>query len=413
MHHQTYQSFRNTTVRFLDPKNELSGREQILQFRAYVETHIETILRDHPELSEKEFHFIDADHIHEIQTKQTLVRILSEPVPNGGEAEEKVVDSLLDILHSPVYSKIEYTLLRFWNDTVKTFRLYGFDTTGLFKGQLKKCAMPEGLSEQLRDCLRVLSQYFLEQDQPRWYEGIWPLVFFDEKERMREVFRKSENYEDHDIFNAVQSGTRVEKRNATARYLSHIQIDRNFENGLPFYTEKIEAIRKELTRYCETHAIPLTQKITARTINLAMETLREEYDLVIGVLNSGSPVAAIHEIFGRQVRYVEWHRNWKRPPIWRKVGSNMTPIKVNSVSKILVCEHDTHSGTTLQALLPYIEKLNPKTVDICFLEDIHGVNHSHANCFETLRAIMNSTEVPQHRLYDHVIQLGKQLRSLK
>ena len=56
------------------------------------------------------------------------------------------------------------------------------------------------------------------------------------------------------------------------------------------------------------------------------------------------------------------------------MGSNHDPVR--SASRILLCEHDIHTGKTLNELKAFLERLGPEKVDVSFWVDIHrGIKH--------------------------------------
>ncbi len=100
-------------------------------------------------------------------------------------------------------------------------------------------------------------------------------------------------------------------------------------------------------------------------VNAAMEIAKMDYDLIVPVLRSGVPLALMLEVLGKQVRYIEWHKDWKTGPRWQNMGKDQSGQAVRKGAKILVCENDYNSGDTLNALAPVLKELEPRQVDLC------------------------------------------------
>lgn len=111
----------------------------------------------------------------------------------------------------------------------------------------------------------------------------------------------------------------------------------------------------------------LRHEIRPDMINAAGE-LSRQYDLIVGVMNSGGIMGSLCELMGGNVRYLDWHRHWKKKgPTWRKIGAD--PTRVKEAKKILVCDNDADTGGTMRRIATALEALNPEAVDVCFFLD--------------------------------------------
>ncbi len=193
------------------------------------------------------------------------------------------------------------------------------------------------------------------------------------RERAREIIENREcaNFDDYRVvaltrdFNAINISMRdyIEGNGGSMTFVNHDIFTTNSIPNNPI-ADLYYHIQNGLKAHVKKFNIPLRNTPNIPTINAAVELSKNNYDLVIGVLKSGSTLAVPFEVLGDNVRYVEWHRHWTRKPIWRKVGE--TTDKPTEAKRVLICENDAASGKTLQALQPILDKLNPDEVDICF-----------------------------------------------
>lgn len=143
-------------------------------------------------------------------------------------------------------------------------------------------------------------------------------------------------------------------------------------------------------------------------INAASEVVnRGEYDLVVGVVNSGTPLAICTELLGQSTAYLEWHRQWKGSPKWRYLE---TAKKRAELKKVLVAEIDAVSGQTLRAIIPALEKLGAKQVDICFDGERHEKSLSVAQEFPFFTNAFSTHDFSPKALCRNVLHLAAQIR---
>ena len=149
--------------------------------------------------------------------------------------------------------------------------------------------------------------------------------------------------------------------------------------GTKYFKERLPVIREAYKEFAQKNNLPdsivnMGGLNTTDLINAAIELKKMNYDVVIGVLKSGIHVATIMDFLGQNTRFIEWHKHWKSGPRLKKIGSDISPI--TSAQKILICEQDAHTGATLNALIPFIEKLNPEKVDVSFWIDEQRQNQA-------------------------------------
>ncbi len=170
----------------------------------------------------------------------------------------------------------------------------------------------------------------------------------------------------------MQSGRHILLEMEESRYLKerlYVIEDAYAEFCKEFYPEKQYGLNGQIPSP--------TYESKTEWINAAMEIKKKNYDVVVGVLKSGVLMASLLDFLGQNTRYAEWHRGWKKGPVWKKIGSNTD--KPEQAEKILVCEHDTKSGETLKALEPFLKKLNPGQIDISFWIDLHNANQRNVD----------------------------------
>lgn len=144
-------------------------------------------------------------------------------------------------------------------------------------------------------------------------------------------------------------------------------------------------------------------------INAAAEIQQSQnYDLAVGILNSGALLANHLEVAGQETRYLEWHRRWKKNPVWRRIGKNTHDVR--RAARILICENDISQGTTMQRILPYIDKLHPEQVDLCLCG--YQMEHSleMAEKLPITKAFPIGT-VPLNRVFDNFDFMEQRLRA--
>jgi adenine/guanine phosphoribosyltransferase-like PRPP-binding protein len=146
-----------------------------------------------------------------------------------------------------------------------------------------------------------------------------------------------------------------------------------------YISERLNPITEAYSRFAKEAG--LTRRIPGddnsfgtrtEAVNAAMELMKKNYDVVIGILNSGAPLAGLMDFLGQNTRYAEWHHGWKGGPKWKKIGNKQAAIK--TAGTILISEHDTRTGMTLKAFIPFLQKLHARRVDIAYVIDVGGSN---------------------------------------
>jgi len=160
----------------------------------------------------------------------------------------------------------------------------------------------------------------------------------------------------------------------------------------------VERIKASLNQYSKDYNLPKNKTLSAH-INAAMEIAKQEYDLAVGIQRGCVNVTTILEAIGQRTRYVRYSPAWeKRGPYWEKVGRHKD--KPTKAKKIIVCEDDTVTGKTLKAVQPLIEKLEPQTVDICFMGMNPEISRERA---EGLGFYTNVTSTMSYS-FDHFVE---------
>lgn len=217
-----------------------------------------------------------------------------------------------------------------------------------------------------------------------------------------------------ELFRATcEYGTEEQIKNATEIYIKKESITPLYRlEDNPYFKEKFEEIKNAIKKYSQFYNLPVGFPITAEILNVAMEIRKRDYDLAIGVMRSGALMAIILEMLGTKTKYLEWSRNWKKGPIWRKIGRDWNKT-VEAGGKIMVCEHDTHTGATLKAIAPAIKNLKPKTLDICFWIDAHHTNKKIVESSEDYGSTFNLEDFPKDKFFDNLQNFLKAIRSDK
>lgn len=176
--------------------------------------------------------------------------------------------------------------------------------------------------------------------------------------------------------------------------------------GTKYFSERLKPIHAAYEHFARSYGLE-DQSFTPDLayINAACELKKRHYDVVIGVLNSGLPLAAFMDFLGQPTRYVEWHRHWKTGPKWRKMGSDHARIK--GAKKILVAEHDTHTGKTLEVLAPFLEKLHPDIVDVAFNTDRWETNQQHVSANPMYHEQVHVRSMPLQSLVENLNDVTK------
>lgn len=147
----------------------------------------------------------------------------------------------------------------------------------------------------------------------------------------------------------------------------------NSMESIKYFREKISFAQQLLNQYIEKHRLR-SVFLKPELLNAAVELSKEQYDLVVAVMNSGAPLATLLEVLGQNVRYLEWRKHWTKQPQWRNIGLHRQ--KIQSAHKILVSEDDTMTGTTLKTIAPILQSLGPDQIDVAFTVNIHRTNEA-------------------------------------
>ncbi len=147
-----------------------------------------------------------------------------------------------------------------------------------------------------------------------------------------------------------------------ATHLPEYIAERGLIDMNDFFEGDLWRLRNAHEHYNLKYGLP-NLDLDAEIINAAHEVLSMKYDLVIGILNGGALLPSLLEMLGQNVRYLKWRRHWARPPMLWRVGKEISPIQ--KANRILVCEDDIATGTTLQKVAPVIRRFHPEQVDVC------------------------------------------------
>ncbi len=183
-----------------------------------------------------------------------------------------------------------------------------------------------------------------------------------------------------------------------------------------YMERRMKPIKEAYRMFARKHHLPETipeiydENDRCLYINAAMELRKRGYDLAIGVLNSGIKTAQLLDFFGQATKYAEWHRDWKQPPAWRNIGGGRKPE--TQTGKILLCEHDTNSGATLKALIPFLQKLKPRQVDVVVQLDVHQKAKSNIEALGYYTGIELVQNIPYTNFIANLNQAAEYARSV-
>lgn len=177
----------------------------------------------------------------------------------------------------------------------------------------------------------------------------------------------------HDIFDVfemvLKSGDEEAIERASPEYFSKDPRGFAATAHAPYFADKLQEVGRRFQAYCERNGLGANTHYNLEyLLNAAYEIMKGKYDLVICVLNGGSGLPEFLEMLGQPTRYLEWHRkDSQKAPEWRAIGRDTSPVA--SAGKILICENDAETGSTLTAIIPTLKKLGAKEVDVCFSID--------------------------------------------
>jgi len=231
-------------------------------------------------------------------------------------------------------------------------------------------------------------------------------------ERINHGIRNKNGQVCYDLFRATcKYGSEEQIKNATDTYVKEEGI--YAIEDMPYFRERFQEITATVNKYSQFYNLPVGFAITSEIFNAAMEIKKRDYDLAIGVLRSGAPIAVMLEIMGMETKYLEWSRKWKKGPIWRKIGRDRdVEVEIEKPGKkIIVCEHDTYTGTTLKAIAPLIKKLEPQSIDVCFWIDAHHTNKEILKNADDYGAGYNAGDFPQEDFFENLQNFLNVIRS--
>ncbi len=233
-------------------------------------------------------------------------------------------------------------------------------------------APPEVL-EELRDRVRWLVRACLALNESyRWLQ--YSEILGDTDGIRARIARGicTEGRPHYDLYQAtLDYGTDAQRDDAVRQYVPECGEDSFWSSRLGM--NLWSGISTGMGAYMARHAIP-NVILTPESVSGAGELHACGYDLAVGMATRGTAAAATLEVLGTPARYAEWHGYWKVGPRWKPVGADRS--RIHSAARILVCEHDIHTGATLAALRPFIDRLNPEQVDVHLVyEGAHGLTN--------------------------------------
>ena len=251
---------------------------------------------------------------------------------------------------------------------------YGRDDRGAstysIKAFLSMPSVPERVKKEVKEIARKLIMAGLKNDAnlADAYSYSDEIGEYDEIiARMKQgVYSHGQTYFDL-MQAALRWGDENDIRRAIIAWKTRCKYDAHSMNmDLDFspITEIVDKINNAVRNYASDFDLYYTGT-GSPTINAAVEIKKQEYDLAVGIQKGCSNLTTILEMLGQPSSNIRFSQRWeKRKPYWMKVGRDGG--KIQSAKRIIVCENDVSSGKTLQAVQPYLEKLNPESVDICF-----------------------------------------------
>jgi hypothetical protein len=227
--------------------------------------------------------------------------------------------------------------------------------------------------------------------------------------RIKKGIRYASGSISYDLFKATcKYGNEEQIKKATKEFTESYGVDSL--SAMPYYKEKFDEIGVAISRYRYLYGIANNVGVNAEMINASMELLKKDYDLAVGVIRSGSPIATMLEIGGLETRYIEWHRGWKKGPVWKKIGKETWKVE-GQKKNIIVCEHDTQTGNTLDIIQPLIEALEPDKVDVCFWIDMHRTNKKVVEQRNFYNDSYNANDFPVDDFFNNLQNILKIIRS--
>ncbi|MEQ1849711.1 MAG: phosphoribosyltransferase [Candidatus Peribacteraceae bacterium] len=172
----------------------------------------------------------------------------------------------------------------------------------------------------------------------------------------------------------------------------------------------LNEIRNEYLRYCQTHQLSTKRVCYPSTLipNAAYTLVDENYDLTIGIVHGGAPLANYLHVLDQNVVYLEYHRRWEINPRWRVAGRQ---CDIRSGMKILLCEDDVATGKTLKEVARKLDKLNPSSVGICFTGYHLEKSKQRAQEAGVFDSVRTPNDFDQSHVYSSILNFHEALKS--
>lgn len=140
-----------------------------------------------------------------------------------------------------------------------------------------------------------------------------------------------------------------------------------------------------------------------------MQLKKRNYDIAIGILHGGAPIAHYLHPLDQSVGYLEWHEHWKRDAVWR-AAKRATEIR--NGMRVLLCENDARSGNTLGKVMRKVDATSPSSVDVCFT----GIEFEHsrniAQSMKDFGHIFHITDLSQQKVFSDMLEYQERLKSV-
>jgi len=423
-----YRNYRNDYIKKLSSLWDFSAKNKVALFKRFVSIWIRGILEQNKNLSKEDFPFLKMRD-YERGIFREILKILKDrdDLENLWKTHNNIPSQTHDLISD--LCGLSYQInaeelaphnafMLLVNDFDIFLKSMGLDVNKSLLSQQKICEkIWEFELQKIKKISKILSTYFLKSWNP--YLGKKFLFLLWDKNETKKILNKRKlyfpnwvDYRDADVYELILNyASKSEKRLATGEYIRQHGLGYPFFDSMPYFKKRITKINSQLKKYCQKYNIPFKQILNAESLNMTVETLRNNYDLTIWILGSGTGVAALHEICGRNVWYMEWHKKWKKEAVWRKIWENEWKVNSKNPKKILVCEHDTSTWATLVQLKERFEKLYPESiVDICFLYDFWK-NSDFVDNVWFFRKCINPREIVQVYFFDNIEILYKMVNS--
>lgn len=237
---------------------------------------------------------------------------------------------------------------------------------------LDKADIPKGEKDQALAIAQIIIQQGLQNGANFYAAAKYSLETGEVKEirkRMKKGITSKDSrtqkiYPNYDLLQvALNIGDDKDMQKAVSAWVRHYGPTEEALNGGKIREIRTE-IQSKLERYAQKFNLP-DSPISLVNINGAMEIPEQEHDLAVGIHRGCAEVTNLLDATNLPVRYIRYSQeDQETQPYWSPVGRNQQ--KISKAKRIIICEDDVVSGTTLQAVHPLIERLNPEVVDIYF-----------------------------------------------